>query len=1322
MARPSISRSALTSRLLALSLLLTGALCAQSMLPSSLSNGTIGESLNGNGVALQVSPESCTTRNWSVSSGALPPGIILTQPSPGSLGALLSGQPTQTGTFSFTITATSGLPCSAPPPVPPVVQSYTLTIDALALTPSSLPDTAVGAGYEAPNFYPGPAQTCFTYAVTSGTLPPGFTISSQGYVGSIAGVATQEGIFTFTVTASEGNCAQAFTPRRTATGTYTIRVLGISTSSLPQGTAGRPYPTTQLQVAGNAGPVDFTGGGLAPNLQVSNTGSITGTTTTAGTYLADFSVFDPYSYLYASRTIPIVVNPAPTFPPATLPTGTVGATYSAMVAATGGTTPFAYILATGGGNLPPGLSVQTNGGITGTPTTAGTYNFAVQATDANGALTSQSFVIVIAPAPVLTILPSSLPTGIVGTSYTPSLSASGFFSPPAFSVFSGSLPSGVTLNSNGTFQGTPSQAGLFSFTVQALNSASNQSATRDYQVQIVNPLSFVTPVVLPGAQVGIPYHQGFQATGGSPPYYFDSESVNVPGVQFNPGSNANLDGTPTTAGTYTFDVQVYDSSENYVTRTFSLTVAPPASITTTLLPPAFLGTAYHATLTSSGFAIPPTWSLGESPLPDGLTLNPDTGAITGIPTVTGSFPLMVTATSGNQTAGPKALTLGVGVPGLDFTPDMLPAGTIGIPYDQAFTPTGGTGNYAFLLVSGTPPPGLTVGAGGTVTGIPTTAGTYKFVVRCTSDNLVIERLITLYVDTTSLTLAPDTLPDGYVGQDYDQLLVPSGGTAPFSFQINSGSLPPNVTVDATTGAVFGKPSAAGFYTFAVLVTDANHKQLLHSYDITIHNGGVLPGAALPDGTQGEVYPGAQIKPNGGAAPFNFTVSAGALPPGLQMAVDGNITGTPLSGGDFTFDVTVVDANGQGGVGTYSIRVFSLLTIQPDALPDALVLHDYNAQLSVTGGAPAYTLEVSAGALPDGILFNAGHFQGAPTAAGTFEFDIKVTDSRQRTATKHFSITVTGGPSINVQGVPPPGVLGVAYQASFTTSGGTQPFRWSFTGSLPPGLSMDPNTGAITGIPIGAGVFNFTVRIDDADNLTATGGFSITIALAPLPPITFNPVDPSVPAGSQVNVGLTLTNPYPVALDGVLTLTFTPDSGFDDPAVVFASGGRTLSFRIPAGSTGANFQVPNSAFQTGTVAGLITIVASLNVQGSDVTPTPVPTQQVRVAPSKPVITRVDLNRTATGFELIVFGFSTPRQVTQANVTLAAAAGKSLSATDFPFTVGQIFTTYFSDATSAPFGSQFKLILPFTVSDLTAIGTARITLTNSIGTSDPYTVTF
>lgn len=1327
MARSFTIRTTLTHRLPVLLVVAAAGLGAQTstptMLPTSFANGTIGEALNfGSGYALQVSPEPCAGRTWSVSAGALPPGVTLSPPQVGGPSALLTGTPTQTGTFSFTISAAPVLPCSTslPPPVPPVVRAYTLTIDGLSLQPTTLSDGAVGNFYEGSSFYPASTQSCFTYAVTTGSIPPGLTLTSEGSSAFLSGTPTREGIYTFTITATEGTCEGSFTPRRTAARSYTVRILGISTSSLPQGTATRPYPSTQLAVAGNLGTVQYSGTGLPANLQVDPAGVISGTTATAGTTNATFSVFDPYTYYTANRVLSIVVNPFPTFPGTTLPGGMVGSLYSAGVAASGGTAPFSYAYASG--NLPPGLSIGTGGTISGTPSSAGTFTFIARATDVNGAAVTQSFSIFVAPAPVLTINPPTLPAGYLGSSYFANLSATGFTGSVAFNVSAGSPPPGITLASSGALQGTPTQTGLFSFTARAFSASSGQSTTRDYQIQVATALTFVTPATLPGAQVGLPYHVDFQAAGGLPPYSFSVEVLGVPGLTFTSGANGSINGTPTAAGTYTFDVFANDSANGFASRTFSLTVAPPASISTTILPGGFLSQAYQATLTTSGFVTTPTWSIVQGSLPTGLTLNPATGAITGTPTAEGSYPFQVSATAGAQTAGPKALSITIGLPGLDFTPDTLPGGTIGVPYSQVFSPTGGSGSYAFTLVSGTIPPGLTLGTNGSVTGTPTTAGTYKFVVRLTSSNLVIERLITLYVDTTVLDLSPSTLPDAYLGQDYSQVFTPSGGTAPYSFSLISGSLPLGIALDTAAGSITGKPTVVGKYTFDLLLTDVNKKQIVRSLSITVQNTVTQPGTVLPDGTQNETYPGAQISTTGGVAPFTFVIVKGALPIGLTLGPDGSIAGTPVNSGDFSFDVRVTDGNNVSSVATYSIRVFGALTISPNTLPNGLLLQEYSAQLSVSGGAPNYIFELVSGSLPDGILFNAGSFRGAPTKTGSFDFSVKVTDSRQRTTTKQYTITVSGGPNINIQCTPPAAVVGIPYTANFTTSGGRQPFRWSYTGNLPPGLSMDASTGAITGIPGIPGIFSFTVRVEDADNLFATGGFTITATLAPLGPITFNPVPPNASPGSQVTVGLTLTNPYPVALNGVLTLQFAPDAGFDDPAVVFASGGRTLPFTIPAGATGANFQVPNSAFQTGTVSGLITITAGLNVQGADVTPTPVPTQQVRIQPSAPVITRIDLNRTSTGFELVVFGFATPRQVTAANVKLTAAAGKSLTTTDFPFTVNQIFTTYFSDSASAPFGSQFRLVLPFTTSDTTAIGSATVTLTNSVGTSAPSSVNF
>jgi len=194
------------------------------------------------------------------------------------------------------------------------------------------------------------------------------------------------------------------------------------------------------------------------------------------------------------------------------------------------------------------------------------------------------------------------------------------------------------------------------------------------------------------------------------------------------------------------------------------------------------------------------------------------------------------------------------------------------------------------------------------------------------------------------------------------------------------------------------------------------------------------------------------------------------------------------------------------------------------------------------------------------------------------------------------------------------------------------------------------------------------------------------------------------------------------ISGQLTLTFAPDSGPDDPAVQFSSGGRMVSLSIPAGATVATFPVPNLGLQTGTVAGLITLTATLRAGGSDITPSPAPVRTVRVNRAGPVISTVRITRTATGFEVAITGFSTPREVTQVMFHFNAAAGATLQTADVTVPVESLFSAWFGSAASAQYGGQFTFTQPFTLQGTAGgIASVAVTLANRVGNSNTVTAT-
>ena len=231
-------------------------------------------------------------------------------------------------------------------------------------------------------------------------------------------------------------------------------------------------------------------------------------------------------------------------------------------------------------------------------------------------------------------------------------------------------------------------------------------------------------------------------------------------------------------------------------------------------------------------------------------------------------------------------------------------------------------------------------------------------------------------------------------------------------------------------------------------------------------------------------------------------------------------------------------------------------------------------------------------------------------------------------------------------------------------------------------------------------------------------FRSNFALPPLPPIAPSGLPSTIDPLKQPTLQLGLSGTYPVDITGVATLQFAADRGGDDPAVQFSSGGRTVTFIIPAGSNLATFEAPSLALQTGTVAGLITINVTFQASGTNITPTPVPSQQVRIPSSAPVITALRATRSGTQIQVFVTGYSTTREMTQAVFRFNPASGANLQTGDVTVPVSAIFTTWYSSADATPFGGQFTFTQPFNIQgDPAAVTSVTVTMTNSVGNSTP-----
>ncbi|MEP7353762.1 MAG: putative Ig domain-containing protein [Acidobacteriota bacterium] len=168
----------------------------------------------------------------------------------------------------------------------------------------------------------------------------------------------------------------------------------------------------------------------------------------------------------------------------TLSAGTTGSSYSRAFTVSGGTAPYAWSFISG--SLPPGMAFSNGGILSGTPTVPGTYTFVVGVSDATSASVTQTLTITVNPAstPLSISTTSPLLNAVSGSAYSQALVATGGTAPYAWSLTSGSLPSGLALSSAGVISGTPPSTGNATFTVRVTDAASN-SISQTYTLAVV---------------------------------------------------------------------------------------------------------------------------------------------------------------------------------------------------------------------------------------------------------------------------------------------------------------------------------------------------------------------------------------------------------------------------------------------------------------------------------------------------------------------------------------------------------------------------------------------------------------------------------------------------------------------------------------------------------------------------------------------------------------------------------------------------------------------------------------------------------------------
>jgi hypothetical protein len=531
--------------------------------------------------------------------------------------------------------------------------------------------------------------------------------------------------YTFTVSANRltavppGNLAPSFTSQSTFTTSVGSGFTFLVAAS------GSPTPVLTVTSGALPGGVTFADNG-------DGTGTLRGPSSLGGSFTLNFQAANGV-LPNANQSFTLIVNQAPLFTSANNTTFTVGTAGSFTITATG------YPLPTisESGALPSGV-IFTPG--TGTATLAGTpapgslptYTLTLSATNASGTVT-QTFTLSVIQKPVFTSPNSTTFTVGIAGSFT--VTAVG---PPAPSLSeSGALPSGVTFNTaTGVLSGTPA-AGTgkaYAITFTATNTAG--STTQAFTLTVDQP-----PVITSAASYWAAVNTNFSftvtATGFPAPTFSETGALPA-GVTLSPAGV--LSGKATTTGTYAIAITASNGVAPNATQAFTLTIGNAApTITSPGSTVAVRGTAFNFTVTATGSPLPNLSETGS--LPGGVTFvnhGNGTATLSGTPTSSGTFTITITASNGVSPNATQTFTLTVNTSGT--APIITSASNLTTAHGVTMTiftvtTTGGPAPALTVSSTGTQtglPPGVAFtdrsNGTATITGTPTTAGTYTFTI------------------------------------------------------------------------------------------------------------------------------------------------------------------------------------------------------------------------------------------------------------------------------------------------------------------------------------------------------------------------------------------------------------------------------------------------------------------------------------------------------------------------------------------------------------------------------------------------------------------
>ncbi|HEU5080695.1 MAG TPA: DUF4082 domain-containing protein [Opitutaceae bacterium] len=865
----------------------------------------------------------------------------------------------------------------------------------------------------------------------------------------------------------------------------------------------------------------------------------------------------------------------------TLSDGQPSAAYSAALQGVGGSLPYTWSVTSGA--LPTGLTLNASTGvISGTPTTLGTYNFTAKLTDSSNPVqtATKALSILIAPPPAVVTLWTS--------SDSPAVADGGADNPVEVGVrFTSSISgkvSGVRFYKSAANTGTHIGS-LWTNEGTLLASATFASETASGWQQV----NFSTPVTI---LANTPYIISYHTNVGHYSYtsaYFATNSRSNPPLDAAAGAN----GVFGYGAGSTFPNQTFNSTNYWVDVVFqtpqaptlsSIQVTPANSSISTGTTQQFTATGTYSDGSTQNLTTQVTWASSDT---SKATINSS-----GLATAIAAGPTTISATSGSKVG---STTLTVQSTPVSITTTALPTASKSVAYSAALAGSGGTTPYTWSIAAGSLPTGLTLNAAtGVISGTPTVASTYNFTVKLADSTVPAQST------TKALSIVVSALPAPL--SIWSSSVVPAIVDAGADSSVELGVKFRSDVGGTITGIRFYKSAAnTGTHTGSLWSSSGTLLATATFSGETASGWQQVTFSSPVAITANTVYVASYHVTAGHYSANNaYFASAGADNAPLH-ALANNVSGP---NGVFAYGASTIFPNQSYNTSNYWVDVLfqpatlSSISVTPAS---ATVTTGNTQQYTATGTySDATTQNITSqvtwasSATSKATINSSGLLSAIASGSSTISATLGSVSGSTPVTIQTGALTITTSSL-------PGGAISSAYSATVTGTGGTLPYHWSLaSGTLPNGLALNANTGAITGTPTTSGTSSFTIRLTDsaAFPVTTTKALSIVIAATPAPKtIWSNSTIPAIVdagADSPVELGVKFRSDTAGKITGIRFYKSSANTG-THIAHLWSSTGTLLATATFSSETASGWQ--QVTFTTPvTITANTVYVASYHVNG------------------------------------------------------------------------------------------------------------------------------